>query len=104
VLSGTVRFFEKRGMRIVGAHEIASDLVVPAGALGRIKPGKSERLDIDKALRAARAIGAIDAGQAAVAVNGRIVALEAAEGTDAVLARVGELRAARRLRWEGRAG
>src|SRR6476659_374375 len=48
VLSGTVRFFEKRGMRIVGAHEIAEDLVVAAGVLGRARPGKSERVDIDK--------------------------------------------------------
>jgi DUF1009 family protein len=104
VLSGTVRFFEKRGMRIVGAHEIASDLVAAPGVLSRARPGKSERLDIDKALRAARAIGAIDAGQAAVAVNGRIVALEAAEGTDAMLERIGGLKAARRVKWSGRAG
>src|SRR5258708_667861 len=46
VLSGTVRFFEKRGMRIVGAHEIASDLVAAAGILSRTRPGKSERGDI----------------------------------------------------------
>ena len=73
-------------------------------SLGRTRPGKSERLDIDKALRAARAIGAIDAGQAAVAINGRIVALEAAEGTAAMLERIGGLKAARRVKWSGRAG
>jgi UDP-2,3-diacylglucosamine hydrolase len=104
VLSGAVRFFEKRGMRVVGAHEVATDLVVNAGPLGRARPGRAERRDADTALRAARAIGVIDAGQAAVAVNGRIVALEAAEGTDAMLERVGALKAARRIKWEGRAG
>src|SRR5262245_6454662 len=83
VLTGAIRFFEKRGMRVVGAHEVATDLIVTAGPLGRVKPGKSERRDVDAAIRAARTIGAIDAGQAAVAVNGRVVALEAAEGTDA---------------------
>jgi UDP-2,3-diacylglucosamine hydrolase len=91
VLSGAIRFFEKRGMRVVGAHEVATDLVVAAGPLGRIRPARAARRDIEAALRAARAIGAIDAGQAAVAVNGRIVALEAAEGTDAMLARCAAL-------------
>jgi DUF1009 family protein len=104
VLSATVKFFERRGFRIVGAHEVARDLVAPHGSIGRHSPGEHGQRDAAIAMRAARAIGAIDAGQAAVAVNGRVVALEAAEGTDAVLARVGELRAARRLRWEGRAG
>ena len=33
VLSGAMRFFEKRGMRIVGAHEVATDLLVAAGVL-----------------------------------------------------------------------
>src|SRR5262249_44329623 len=79
VLSGAIRFFEKRGMRVIGAHEVAAELVVPAGPLGNARPGRSERRDIDTAVGAARAIGVIDAGQAAVAVNGRVVALEAAE-------------------------
>src|SRR5580700_9096635 len=46
VLSGAIRFFEKRGMRVVGAHEVATDLVVAAGPLGRIRPGRAERRDI----------------------------------------------------------
>lgn len=104
VLSGTIRFFEKRGMRVVGAHEVATDLVVAAGPLGRTRPGRAERRDVEAALRAARAIGAIDAGQAAVAVNGRVIALEAAEGTDAMLERVATLKTARRVKWAGRAG
>lgn len=104
VLSGAIRFFEKRGMRVIGAHEVATDLIVAAGPLGKVRPGRSERRDIDAALKAARVIGIIDAGQAAVAVNGRVVALEAAEGTDAMLERVGGLKAARRIKWDGRAG
>jgi UDP-2,3-diacylglucosamine hydrolase len=104
VLSGAIRFFEKRGMRVIGAHQVATDLVVSAGALGRARPGRAERRDIETALRAARAIGAIDAGQASVAVNGRVIALEAAEGTDAMLERVAGLKAGRRVKWEGRAG
>lgn len=104
VLSGAVKFFERRGQRIVGAHEIAPDLVAGAGAIGRRKPGRDEVADVAVAMRAATAIGAIDAGQAAVAVNGRIVALEAAEGTDQMLQRLKALRDSGRVRWSGRAG
>ena len=42
---------------------------------------------------AARAIGRLDIGQAAVAVGGRVVAVEDAGGTDALLERVAALRA-----------
>jgi len=104
VLSGAIKFFERRGQRIVGAHEVAPDLVAGAGPIGRRKPGRDEAADIAVAMRAARTIGAIDAGQAAVAVNGRIVALEAAEGTDQMLERLKALRATGRVRWNGRAG
>jgi DUF1009 family protein len=62
------------------------------------------RDDARLALDAAAAIGALDIGQGAVAINGRVVALEAAEGTDAMLERVGQLRQSGRLRWQGRAG
>jgi DUF1009 family protein len=104
VLSGAIKFFERRGQRIVGAHEVAPDLVAGIGPLGRRKPGRDDTADIAVAMRAARTIGAIDAGQAAVAVNGRIIALEAAEGTDQMLERLKTLRASGRVRWNGRAG
>jgi len=104
VLSGTIKFFERRGQRIIGAHEIAPDLVAGTGPLGRRKPGRGDAADATVAMRAARAIGAIDAGQAAVAINGRVVALEAAEGTDRMLARLKELRESGRVKWSGRAG
>jgi len=78
--------------------------VASIGLLGRRVPDKAARTDIDKAMSAARAIGVIDAGQAAVVINGRVVALEAAEGTDQMLDRVARLRETGRLKWSGRAG
>lgn len=104
VLSGAIKFFERRGQRIVGAHEIATDLVAAPGILGKRRPGREDSRDIVVAMRAARAIGAIDAGQAAVSINGRIAALEAAEGTDQMLERLLALRASGRIKWSGRAG
>jgi DUF1009 family protein len=104
VLAKAVRFFEGLGHRVVGAHEIAPELVAGADALTRCTPSRAARDDIALAMRAARAVGDLDAGQGAVAVERRVVALEGAEGTDAMLARVGELRAAGRLSWKGRMG
>jgi DUF1009 family protein len=104
VLSGAIKFFERRGQRIVGAHEIAADLVAAEGPIGKRRPGRDGSADIAVAMQAARAIGAIDAGQAAVAVNGRVIALEAAEGTDQMLERLKALRATGRVKWSGRAG
>ena len=104
VLRRAVRVFESYGFRIVGAHQIAPELVVPVGALGRVKPGRKNQLDIDRAFEAAKLIGRLDIGQAAVAVGGRVVALEGVEGTDAMLARCAALKEEGRLSWSGRSG
>jgi DUF1009 family protein len=83
--------FEKEGFAVEGAHEVMDDLGLAAGPLGRLAPGPEHQADIDHALNVARTIGRLDAGQAAVVCRGLVLALEAAEGTDALLARVAEL-------------
>jgi DUF1009 family protein len=83
--------FEKEGFAVEGAHEVMDDLGLPLGPLGRLQPKPEDRPDITQALEAARAIGRLDIGQAAVACHGLVLAVEAAEGTDAMLARVAEL-------------
>ncbi|MCB1495690.1 MAG: UDP-2,3-diacylglucosamine diphosphatase LpxI [Bauldia sp.] len=104
LLSGVVTIMGELGFTVIGAHEIAPELVATEGPLGRHKPDTVAGRDIARAMRAARAIGVIDAGQAAVAINGRVVAMEAAEGTDGMIDRVGALRRAGRLKWSGRRG
>jgi len=104
VLLGAVRLFESRGFRIVGAHEIARELVVPASWLSRVQAIPRDLRDGEMAFGAAKAIGRLDIGQAAVAIAGRVVALEGAEGTDGMLERVAALRACGRIRWQGKAG
>jgi DUF1009 family protein len=104
LLTGLIGLFNERGFKVVGAHEVAPELVAGIGKLGAHGPRRTQRIDARKAMRAARAIGRIDAGQAAVALRGRIVALEAAEGTDAMIERVARLRESGRLRWTGRQG
>ena len=91
LLTFLLREFEKEGFAVEGAHEVRGDLVLGEGALGRHAPDPACQIDIARALEAARAIGRLDAGQAAVCCNGLILALEAQEGTDAMLARVAAL-------------
>lgn len=97
VLSALVDHIEANGIRVVGAHQILPELLAPAGQFGTREPSARDRRDLDAALAAARAIGALDIGQAAVAVGGRVIALEGIEGTDGLLARVRELRSHGRL-------
>jgi hypothetical protein len=68
-----------------------SVLLLPRGPIGRYKPGHAHREDIQRAFAAARAVGVLDAGQGAVVCEGLILALEAQEGTDAMLSRVAAL-------------
>ncbi|MFI4976698.1 MAG: LpxI family protein [Caulobacterales bacterium] len=83
--------FEKDGLIIEGAHEVTDDLLLPNGPLGRLAPGPEHLIDIERAIGVARSIGAMDVGQAAVSCRGLVLAVEAQEGTDAMLRRVRDL-------------
>ncbi len=92
ILRTVIGIVESRGIKVIGVHEIVSDIVVEQGAITRRKPGKSDWNDIGPAIAASRLLGTIDVGQAAVSVGGRVVALEGAEGTAAMLSRVADMR------------
>ncbi|WP_293906928.1 UDP-2,3-diacylglucosamine diphosphatase LpxI [Phenylobacterium sp.] len=83
--------FEKEGFEVEGAHQVMDDLTLPAGPLGKLAPTTDELADATRALEVARAIGRLDVGQAAVVSGGLVLAVEAQEGTDAMLARVADL-------------
>lgn len=87
VLSRVVDFFESKGLQVKGAHEIATELVAGEGALGRHRPGRTNRDDIAVGLRVIAALGSHDVGQAVVVARRHVLAVEAAEGTDAMLER-----------------
>ncbi|WP_246680468.1 MULTISPECIES: LpxI family protein [unclassified Mesorhizobium] len=96
LLKVVARGLEARGIKVVGAHEIVPNLVAAEGVLTRATPRKSDWRDIEAGFAAAKAIGALDIGQAAIAVGGRTIALEGIEGTAGLLDR------ARLLRGHGR--
>jgi UDP-2,3-diacylglucosamine hydrolase len=104
LLVGIAQFFEHEGVRVVGVDRIAPQLLVRPGALSGRAPSQQAWADARQGGALIEALSPFDAGQAVVVANGRVVAIEAAEGTDAVLARVADMRAAKRLRFRGRMG
>lgn len=91
LLRAVLAEFEKEGFAVEGAHEVMGDLSLQAGPLGRHVPTEDHMSDVVRAMQVARAIGELDIGQAAAVCRGLVLAVEAAEGTDAMLARVAAL-------------
>jgi DUF1009 family protein len=94
-LSRVVRFFEAKGIEVRGAHEVAPDLLISAGPAGALALDAAAQADAELGFAVRAALGPLDAGQAAVVADGRVLAIEGAEGTDAMLARAGSLSAVR---------
>ena len=92
LLSGIASLLAEGGLRVIGLEEVAPDIIVPDGALGRYQPSPRDRADIARALAMIAALGPFDVGQAAVVANNHVLAVEAAEGTDNLLARIADLR------------
>lgn len=97
LLRSVIELIEAQGCRVVGAHEVVPDLLAEIGAVGDVDLTKEDWLDMHAAQEAANQLGSLDIGQGAVAVGGRVIALEGLEGTDQMLQRVAHLRADGRL-------
>jgi hypothetical protein len=82
---------ERAGFRVIGADQAMQELLAPAGAWGAVGPSAAQMSDIKRAAKVAAAIGAFDIGQGVVVCDGLVLAVEAQEGTDAMLRRVAEL-------------
>ena len=88
VLTRVVRFFESHGFHVVGPATVAPALVVRRGPLGSKSATPEAEADIARGLDVVRTLGPFDVGQAVVVTQGRVEAIEGAEGTDGMLARV----------------
>ncbi len=104
LLRGVAQLFEGEGFRVVGPRDFAPGLLAPKGAIVGPAPDDDARADIAFGAKLLEAMSPFDIGQGAVVSSERALAIEAAEGTDRMLARVGELRAAGGLRLKGKAG
>jgi DUF1009 family protein len=92
LLSSLGRMFEEDGFRLRGAHEVAPQLLVPEGVVAGRRPEARHHADIVRALAILDAVGPFDIGQAAVVADQHCLALEGAEGTDGLLARIADMR------------
>ena len=91
LLRAIAQGFEKHGVRIVPSTRYLADALAVEGTLTRRAPSKAEEKDIELGRQVALAIGRADVGQTVVVRQGHVIAVEAAEGTDACIARAGEL-------------
>ena len=96
--------FEAEGYAIEGADDILGGETLPGGALGAVQPTEAQMADLRKALHVAEKAGELDIGQGSVVCDGLVLAVEAQEGTDAMLARVAGLPADLRGSSTGRKG
>lgn len=88
LLSKILKYFEKNGFQIVGAHEIVPSLLAEKGVIA----GKCDDMsDIELGFQAAKALGEKDIGQGVVVHEGKVIAEEDVKGTEDLIARAGEL-------------
>ncbi|WP_395495984.1 LpxI family protein [Acetobacter sp. KSO5] len=92
LLAALVRILGEEGFCVRGAHEFLSHAVVPPGVLGAVAPDEQAMADIRRGIEVVHALGRMDIGQGCVVQNGLVLAVEAMEGTDRMLARAGECR------------
>lgn len=88
VLRGVIGYLERHRLRVIGPGEAAPELLAPEGVLGAVAPDAAAETEIALGLSVVGTLGGFDVGQAVVVRGGRVEAIEGAEGTDAMLARV----------------
>ena len=91
LLRAVVEIFRAEGFRSVGVDEAAPDLLAKEGVYTGAAPSPDGLHDIEIGVRVVRCLGALDVGQSAAVCDGLVLAVEAAEGTDAMIARVAGL-------------
>ena len=86
-----LELFEKEGFEVIAPQDVCKSLLLPEGILGAIPLTQHHKEDAKLACEIASKIGALDIGQGAIVCQGVVLAVEAQEGTDAMLRRVVEL-------------
>lgn len=79
------------GITLVDSTTFLESSLASAGVMTKRAPNKHEMADIEFGLRIAREVARLDLGQTIAVKDGAVVAVEAMEGTDAVILRAGEI-------------
>ena len=91
LLGAVAKVLEDEGIELLSSTSFLEPMLAPAGVLTARLPDESERADMEYGLLVARGIAGFDLGQTVVVAAGVCVAVEAMEGTDATIARAGEI-------------
>ncbi len=97
LLRNVAAFLKAQGMEPLAVQDIAPKLLAPQGPIAGRRPDAAEERALCLALKVAQTLGSLDVGQAVVASQERVIALEAAEGTRDMLHRVAELKTRGRI-------
>lgn len=92
LLRAVIRELEDEGFKVVGADELLPTLKAEEGSLGQHRPDSQAQEDIARGMEVLSALGSVDIGQAVVVQQGIVLAVEAVEGTDAMIERSGGLK------------
>ena len=83
---------ERHGYKVVGIDEVYPEMLFSEGLYGKVKPSADDMDDIERGITVAKALGAVDVGQAVVVQEGMVLAVEAVEGTDMMLSRAASVK------------
>jgi len=91
LLGAVAKVLEDEGIELMSSTAFLEPMLAPVGVLTRRGPDETEFGDIAYGVKVARGIAGFDLGQTVVIAAGACVAVEAMEGTDATIARAGEI-------------
>jgi len=97
LIGGIARILAEEGIRLADSTRLLKPLVASEGALTRRKLDPGEEADVAYGRRVAAALAGFDIGQSVAICERACVAVEAMEGTDAMLRRAASLVNGRRL-------
>jgi len=97
LIGAVIKVLKDEGIELLDSTLLLKDLLAPAGVLTLRKPSGDEKSDIEYGRRIAHALAAVDVGQSVAICERACVAVEAMEGTDAMLRRAAGLANGRRL-------
>jgi len=98
LIGGVAKMLENEGIHLIDSTSFLRPLLPEPGVLTRRAPAEDEKRDLDYGYKIARELGRLDLGQSVAVCDGACVALEAMEGTDAIIERAASLVGGRMLR------
>ena len=91
IIGGVVDHLRENGIEMIDSTAFLQPLMAKPGVLTQRAPNSDEQADLAFGYRMADAIAGLDIGQTVVVKSSAVVAVEAMEGTDVVIARAGQL-------------